>query len=147
LQRENNLVEPKSKRSQRTLQLPGPALDALRDERQRQAARQLAAGGRWKPSIPGLVFTTGTGAPLKGSTVTRAFGDALHRAGIAPLRFHHLRHLHAGLMLGSGVDISVVSHLLGHASVSLTASTYAGVAPWLTKDAADRFERLLSRPG
>ena len=49
-------------------------------------------------------------------------------------------------MLASGSDISVVSHLLGHSSVQLTASTYAGVMPALKQDAADRFERLLSRP-
>jgi integrase len=147
LQGENKLVEPKTKRSQRTLQLPGPALDALRDERQRQLERRLAAGSRWKPTITDLVFTDAQGAPLVGTTVTRAFVDALRKAGIAPLHFHHLRHLHAGLMLGSGVDISVASHLLGHSSVQLTASTYAGVMPALKQDAADRFERLLSRPG
>jgi hypothetical protein len=38
---------------------------------------QLAAGRRWKPSIAGLVFTDAQGAPLVGTTVTRAFVDAL----------------------------------------------------------------------
>ena len=87
LQGVNKLVEPKSRRSQRTLQLPGQALAALRDERQRQAARQLAAGPRWKPSILGLVFTDAHGAPLVGTTVTRAFVDALTERGSRPSAF------------------------------------------------------------
>jgi integrase len=144
---ETRLVEPKSATSHRTLQLPGPALEALRAERQRQATRQLAAGSRWRQPIPGLVFTDTTGAPLVPTSVTRAFQRALRAAGLPPLRFHHLRHLHAGLMLGSGAEIATVSHLLGHSSVALTASTYAGIMPALKREAAERFERLLSRPG
>jgi integrase len=50
-------------------------------------------------------------------------------------------------MLGSGAEITTVSHLLGHSSVALTASTYAGIMPALKREAAERFERLLSRPG
>jgi integrase len=144
---ETRLVEPKSATSRRTLQLPGPALEALRAERQRQVERRLAAGRRWRPSIDGLVFTDATRAPLVPTSVTRAFQRALHAAGLPPLRFHHLRHLHAGLMLGSGAEIATVSHLLGHSSVALTASTYAGIMPALKREAAERFERLLSRPG
>ena len=40
-----------------------------------------------------------------------------------------------------------MSHLLGHSSVALTASTYAGVLPSLREDAADQLERFLSQPG
>jgi hypothetical protein len=50
-------------------------------------------------------------------------------------------------MLGSGADIATVSHLLGHSSLALTASTYAAIVPALKREAAARFERLLSRPG
>jgi integrase len=144
---ETKLVEPKSASSHRTLQLPEPAIEALRNERQRQVARQLAAGSKWRPTIDGLVFTDATGRPLVPISVTRTFQRALRAAGLPPLRFHHLRHLHAGLMLGSGIDIATVSHLLGHSSVALTASTYAGVMPALKREAAARFERLLSREG
>jgi site-specific recombinase XerD len=49
-------------------------------------------------------------------------------------------------MLASGVDLATVSHMLGHSSVALTASTYAGILPTLRDDAVDRLERLLSQP-
>ena len=51
------------------------------------------------------------------------------------------------LLLASGVDLATVSALLGHSSVSLTASTYARVMPSLERDAAERLGRLLgARP-
>ena len=49
-------------------------------------------------------------------------------------------------MLASGVELATVSHLLGHSSVALTASTYAGIMPSLRDDATDRLERLLTEP-
>lgn len=141
------LVEVKSMTSHRAVPLLSPALAALQSERKRQAERQLAAGSRWKPTIQGLVFTDALGQPLVGTTVTKAFQRKLREAGLASLRFHDLRHAYAGRMLASGEELAVVSHLLGHSSLNLTLNTYAGVAPELKRAAAERFERLLSRPG
>ena len=147
LNRQNRLVEPKSATSKRTLTLPGAAIEALRAERQSQVEHQLAAGPRWQPTIEGLVFTDPLGAPLEGTTVLFRFQRALRAAGIPRLRFHHLRHLHAMLLLRNGVDIAVVRDVLGHSSISLTADTYAGIMPALKRDAAERFGKLLQRPG
>ncbi len=59
------------------------------------------------------------------------------------MHLHVLRKGFGGLMLASGVDLATVSALLGHSSVGLTASTYAGVMPTLKRDAADRLGKLL----
>ena len=139
--------EPKSETSKRTLQLPGPAVAAVRAEKQRQAERQLAAGPHWKPPIPGLAFTDAVGAPLTGTNLTRAFQRKLREAGLPPLRFHDLRKLHGALLLLDGVDIATVRDVFGHSSIALTASVYAGIMPALKRDAAERFERALSRRG
>lgn len=61
--------------------------------------------------------------------------------------FHDLRHAFATLMFTSEVDSGTVSALLGHSSVSLTMSTYAGVAPSLKRQATDQLARLLAEPG
>ena len=79
-----------------------------------------------------------------GSTLTKALQRSLRNAGLPPMRFHHLRHAFGALMLASGVDLATVSHLLGHGSVALTASTYAGIMPSLRDDAATRLESLLA---
>ncbi len=140
------LVEVKSRTSRRTVPLTADAADALAQERQRQLEARLAAGGRWREPIPDLAFTTATGAPRSGSAITHAFAEALSAAGLPPMHWHHLRHAFAGLMLASGSDLSTVSSLLGHTSVNLTASTYAGVMPSLKRQAADRLGAMLQRP-
>jgi integrase len=140
------LGDVKSRTSRRALPLTPPAVEALTEERQSQQNARLAAGRRWREPITGLIFTTATGQPRNGSAVTHAFADALSTAGLAPMHWHHLRHAFAGLMLSSGVDLGTVSSLLGHSSVSLTLSTYAGVAPSLKRQATDQLARLLARP-
>ena len=43
----------------------------------------------------------------------------------APLTFHGLRHSAVSLMLASGADIAVVSKLMRHASIAITADVYS----------------------
>lgn len=69
------------------------------------------------------------------------------RAGLTPVRFHDLRHAAATLMLASGVDLKVVSELLGHSKISTTADVYTKVLDELKVDAADRMTRLMGRSG
>ncbi|MGC1183891.1 MAG: hypothetical protein WBA31_01915 [Candidatus Dormiibacterota bacterium] len=57
-----------------------------------------------------------------------------------------LRACYTRLMLASGSDLSTVSALLGHGSVALTARRYAGVAPSLKRQAAERLGALLQQP-
>lgn len=40
------------------------------------------------------------------------------------IRFHDLRHSYATLMLSKGVDLKIISDVLGHADISITADTY-----------------------
>jgi integrase len=136
-------VEAKSGSSRRAVPLTAAATEALTAERDTQSAARERAGSRWHEPIPGLIFTTATGQPRNGTTVTHQFADALAAANLAPMPFHDLRHAFATLMFASGVDSGTVSALMGHSSVSLTMSTYAGVAPSLKRQATDQLARLL----
>ena len=126
----SRLVEPKSRTSRRTVPMPQPLADVLTHLRPAQFVAD------------GLVFNVG-GDPIEPTGLSHRFTNALRRAGLRPRRFHDLRHAHAGLLLLSGADIKVVSAALGHASISLTSSTYAGVLPALKREAADGLARLL----
>jgi integrase len=138
-------VETKTGASLRTLSLSGPAVAALTAEATRQQDLRTDAGRRWSPpQMPDLVFTDRYGAPMVGSTVTSKFQRQLRTAGLEPLRCHHLRHLCGSLLWASGVDLATVSHILGHGSVAITASTYAGILPSLKSDVTERLERFLS---
>jgi integrase len=41
------------------------------------------------------------------------------------VRLHDLRHGRASLMLAVGIDIALVSKMLGHSSITVTADTYS----------------------
>lgn len=41
-----------------------------------------------------------------------------------PLRFHDLRHSYATFMLSKGVDLKIISDVLGHSDIAITADTY-----------------------
>ncbi len=69
----------------------------------------------------------------------------MRRVGLAPLRFHDLRHTAATLMLRAGVHPKIVSERLGHATVAITLDTYSHVMPDMQRDAAAVVDVLLAR--
>jgi integrase len=49
------------------------------------------------------------------------FLKAIRMAGISKCRFHDLRHTFASRLVRAGVDLITVQHLLGHATITMTA--------------------------
>src|SRR5262249_40590509 len=121
------LVEPKTKRSRRTIPLPQVAVNALRAHRVRQLEERLLAGDRWRDW--GLVFCTPKGTPHDARNVTRRFQKLLGQTELPHQRFHDLRHTCATLLLVQGVPARVVMEILGHSQISLTLDTYSHVVP------------------
>lgn len=93
-------------------------------------------------SIDGYVFTRPDGQPLYHQLVDRRWNDLLTAAKITHLcrncgsdddcstsvrRFHSSRHTAATLLLEAGVPLEVVSAILGHSSIGITAGVYAKV--------------------
>ena len=56
------------------------------------------------------------------------------------MRFHDLRHTCATLLLSKGINVRVVSEMLGHASITITLNTYAHVLPDMQDSAAEAME-------
>ena len=135
------LVEPKTRRSRRTMVLPVTVADALRRHRDVQAQERRRAGSEWVEAD--FVFTTQWGKPLDGSFVRRDFPRLLDAAGLPPMRFHDLRHSCASLLLAQGVAARTVMEVLGHSQISLTLDTYSHVMPQLVQDAANAMDKIL----
>jgi integrase len=53
------------------------------------------------------------------------FRRAAVKAGLPKVTFHDLRRSCASMMIEAGVDLYVVSKLLGHSSVQVTQQRYA----------------------
>lgn len=136
------LAEPKTPRSRRTVNLPAAAVQALEAQRAQQDVLREAAGSAWQDRDE-LVFTDAIGRPLRGYNVTRQFHELLERAGLPSIPFHGLRHTAATAMLTAGVPLRVVADVLGHATITITANTYAAVVPELRREAADAMDRTL----
>ena len=137
------LVEPKSVRSRRSIQMPALVVKALKAHRVRQLEERLAIGTRWADS--GFVFTTSIGTPMDARNVTRAFSAVVRAANLPPVRFHDLRHTAASLLLAQGVAPRTIMETLGHSQISLTLDTYAHIMPTLQQDAAQQMNAILTR--
>jgi integrase len=135
-------AEPKSARSRRQIALTLAAVAALRRHRARQLQDRLYAGAAWTDYD--LVFTSEVGGPLDGSNILqRSFYPLLRDAGLPRVRFHDLRHSAATLMLSRGVPLKIVSEILGHSQISITADTYMHVTPGMQRDAAAAIDTAL----
>lgn len=153
------LVEPKTVKSRRRVDLPALAVVALMEHRERARAQGRSVG-------EGYVFTDTEGGPLRKSNLLRrsffplltlrALREDLRKQGVAegalpkPLprvRFHDLRHTAATLHLAGGTHPKVVQEMLGHSTISMTLDTYSHTVPSMQKEAAATMDRLLGRQG
>ncbi|WP_082518928.1 site-specific integrase [Leifsonia sp. Leaf336] len=93
----------------------------------------------------GYVFTYEDGQPLKPQYATRLFDKIRASAGLPRMTFHGQRHENASLLLSGGADIAVVSKMLGHSSVSVTADIYSHLIGSAALDASERAAAMIPR--
>ncbi len=98
------------------------------------ASQLVAELKRWQlacpPSELDLVFPTNEGCPESPSNlINRGLYPALRRAGLRAIRIHDLRHCYASLLIDAGEPLLVVSRLLGHSGIRITADTYGHLMP------------------
>lgn len=134
-------VPVKTEHSERSIRLPGVCIDALRRHQAVQLRERLLAGSAWQESD--LVFASSIGTPFDPRKVSKRLKVLLNEAGIAPMRFHDLRHSAASLLGAQGVPPRVVMEVLGHSRISVTLDLYSHVFPSAMGDAADAMDRAL----
>lgn len=128
LQREGDgLVtrDTKTQRSRRVVNLPSQMLAILMSHHQEQEAAHKALGPAWNDT--GFIFTTAIGGPLDPRNLLRDFKKVCVEAGLGDWHLHELRHSAASLMLAQGVKLQVVSEVLGHSSIRMTADVYGHI--------------------
>jgi integrase len=114
-------VAPKRLASVRDVPLVPQLAELLSTHKQESP---FARGDDW-------VFATARGTPYGHRNVSRrCLGRAAQRAGLNDdgwprLRFHDLRHTFAShLIIDVGLDVAQVSHILGHARITITLDIY-----------------------
>lgn len=139
------LEEPKTRQSRRTVHLPASVVAELRRHRVRQAEERLRAGELWEPLPLGadLVFRTETGTSLDPDNFRNLTYRLTKGAGIGRWSPHQLRHSAASLLLAQGVPLKVVSEVLGHSSIRVTADVYGHLEDAAKSEAATAMETAL----
>lgn len=122
---ELTVAKSKTAAGARTVPFVADTAAALREHRRRQAAEQLAAGPLWHDT--GYVFTREDGRPMDPRVALMWWHGVTERSLGKRRRFHASRHTCAVLLLDQGVPLEVVSAVLGHANLSLSADIYARV--------------------
>lgn len=104
-------------------------------------------------ALDGSVFVSARGRAISPDAATKWWNDALTTAKVPHLcracgtdetcstsvrRFHAARHTTATLLLEAGVPLEVVSAILGHSNIAITADIYARVRSDLKRKGLDR---------
>lgn len=139
------LQDTKTRSSRRTVYLPAQVVAALKAHRKRQVEEQLKAGPEWDAMPLGfdLVFRTPFGTALDPANFRHACYSATKRAGLGEWSPHELRHSCASLLIAQGVPLKVISELLGHSSIRMTADTYGHLLEPSKAEAADAMQSTL----
>lgn len=89
----------------------------------------------------GYVFIQAAGNPFDPRTYQDLFKRELKAAGITEANFHSLRHTFATRAIENGMDILVLSRILGHAKPSTTLNMYGHV---LTEHRTESMQKISS---
>ena len=101
------ISSPKSKKSVRTLPVPGFLLEIIKK--------------RYNLVIPNAYFLTGKTSRYKEPRrVEYQFGKITDRCGLKAVNFHALRHTFATRLTENGTDVKTLSELMGHANIKTT---------------------------
>ncbi len=134
-------TDTKTFKSRRAVNLAEPMLKALAEHRRRQQLEKEHLGVSWIET--GYIFTSTIGTPIDPRNLYREFQGVCRQAGLGDWHPHELRHSAASLMLAQGVKIQVVSQVLGHSSIRMTADVYGHILDPDRRDAADALGTLL----
>jgi integrase len=91
------------------------------------------------PILVGLMLI-----PIEPRNVNRQLASLLDKAKLPQFRVHDLRHFCASLLLALGVPLKVVSDILGHTQIAITADLYTHVLPAMKREAVDLMDSILS---
>lgn len=127
---------PKSILSKREIPLFDELWNGLMEYRKKQLALIDAFGVDYHDD--GYIFCNAMGSVYEPRTFEDLFKRTLKSAGINDVNFHALRHTFATRALEAGMDIKVLSSILGHAQASTTLNLYSHALPDHKRESMDK---------
>ena len=134
--------DPKSKASQRSIQLPQFVVNALLRHREKQQEWKLKMGDRWEEN--GLVFPNRYGRYHRPEHKGLQFHKLLEKAGLPKIRIHDLRHSTESLLIiVLKMPPKLVQELLGHSTLDMTMDIYTHTNESQQRKMMDDFDDFL----
>lgn len=111
---------PKNKSSYRTLQIPQPLREILKQHKSRQQQYQAFSED---------FRICGGERCLRDTSIANKNIQLADAAGLPHIRIHDFRHSHASLLANEGINIQEIARRFGHAKIEQTWNTYAHLYP------------------
>ncbi len=121
--------KPKTEKSKRVIPLNKAALAALED---------LKTAPGYNPN--GFIIHNKDGKAVLPRTLEETLENMCAAVGIRKIGVHALRHTYATRLFEKGVDIKIISELLGHSSTEITYRIYVHVIDALKESAVEALE-------
>ena len=143
---------PKTDKSLRDIPIDPETIEALRSHRRRTRAMIVDKfpEAEERPDINNLyVLGDIDGSFLSPYLLGKRWGKFSRTRGLVgtegrAVTFHDLRHTAATRMLAAGIDVATVSHILGHAEVSVTLNRYTTSDERTKREAVDMMADVFS---
>jgi len=121
------ITEPKTEHSVRTIPIPKFLITILKQFRLNED----------------IYIFTKSNKPKDPRALEKYFKDLLSKCGIRDLVFHSLRHTYATRSREAGIDIKILSELLGHSSYKITLDIYVHTSLDFKKDSVKSLVKYL----
>lgn len=130
--------EPKTKAGKRKINLPSFLVEMLQEHRIEQEEERIKQGTLWENRD--LVFPDLKGGYFSPNYLLRIFKKLLSQLGFEHMRIHDLRHSAVTILLARGVNIKIISELLGHSDITITLRVYGHLLPTMQGDVVEAWE-------
>lgn len=130
-------TSPKTKSSIRKIKIPKRLCDVL-DEHLKRYEEDVYLFDKKSD----IWYINGGLEPLRDTTVDKYFNAQTEKLDLEQIRIHDLRHSFASLLINGGVNIKIISEMMGHSSVDITWNRYGHLYPNAQDKATDYIDSL-----
>lgn len=138
------ITPPKTKKSNRTINISPSVLKILQAWKHEQNQQHIALANKWKKDSI-WVFTDSFGDLINPNIPSKWLHRLLTDNNLPKLRFHGLRHSCASLLLAQGQDIAAISRRLGHSNTNTTTRIYIHSSDTQDQESAAKMEGIFNR--
>ncbi|MBP2114117.1 site-specific integrase [Paenibacillus sp. FSL R7-0204] len=133
---------PKTDDSIRTVDMPVWYMEELKIYKERCDKERIALGEKWLGGDKNYVFHAGFGKPIYHTQPSKWWKNFVEKHEFKYVRFHDLRHSCATILLENDVSLKAIQERLGHSKQQVTADLYTHVSKFLSRETANKFNKL-----